>query len=170
MPSLDVKVMLSLERGLLHYRYGYKSCQQKLQTTVNNDGEIVLTDKFFRLSELRKLRWDLRVQAGASQYLVYKDPTLYIAMVHSEISQSYLCGVKHHPFFVPTSVNIEESEICECCPPPKELKTINMSRLQAHWRTRKHVCTKWQITVNELKDGIQMLKMKLRLMGVNVQN
>ena len=169
MPSLTDKALLCYERGRVHYRNSF-SFQQKVQPAVSLDGEIVLSDEFFRIPELRKLPLHLRVQAGASQYLVYKNTTLYLAIVHSSLSQSYLRGVKHHPYYVPRQQTIEETEICECCPPPKVLKTINMSRLQAHMRSRKHICTKWQITVGDLNDGVRMLKMKLRLSGVNVQN
>ena len=171
MPSLTDKAYLSFENGRTSfYTSNTNNMGYPKFFVADEDGDKMFSDELFSIPVIRSLSYERRLRAGTLQYLVYKDPRLYMRVIHSELSQSYLCGVKHHPYVIPVGLTIEDTEICECCPPPKVLKTINMSRLQSHLRTRKHICTKWQITVGDLKDSVQMLKMKLRLSGVNVQN
>ena len=171
MPSLTDKAYLCFERGRIpFYSANTGNMGYPKFFVADEDGDKMLSDELFSIPVIRSLSYERRLRAGTLQYLVYKDPKLYMRVIHSELSQSYLCGVKHHPFVIPVGLTIEDTEICECCPPPKVLKTINMSRLQSHLRTRKHICTKWQITVGDLNDSVRMLKMKLRLSGVNVQN
>ena len=169
--NLTDKAFLSFERGrgILTTKLAIRRLSKPpVGYSYDENGDRVLHDEFFKIPVLRELSYERRVRACASQYLVYRNEGIYIQMIHSKISQSYLCGVKHHPFLVPSCHTIEEDDICECCPPPVVLKTINMSRLQSHMRTRKHICTKWKVDTKDMLEGAKLLRVKLKMLGVHV--
>jgi hypothetical protein len=141
----------------------YGTCLSTI-VAMNKQGDPKFGSETFIISSLRQFSEAKRRRSAGAQYLVYKY-NMYLPLVHSKTPISYLCGVKHHPFGLVRNRTLEETEICECCPSPKKLKTIKMTNLRDHLKTLKHICNKWQVSREDALEEAEILRVKLKMTG-----
>lgn len=133
-----------------------------MMISIDDIGNPIWGAETFKVSNLRKFVYEKRVKCAGAQLLVYKYDC-YLPLVHSSTPIHYLAGVKSHPFVQVKDLTMEESDICECCPPPSDLIEMNLTSLRKHLTTKKHVCTKWDVDPKDAVQEMHRLKTLLRL-------
>ena len=132
--------------------------------------------KAYYIPVLRSLSYQTRVNSASLQWLVYKHDCFLAVRDVVQLHSSHYFALKHHPWWYPEGMCVDETEFCECCPNPYALlnsekdRYVNTKKLYRHCRTMKHLAKKYDVDKKHLKENAVLVRVKLRMMGINVQN
>ena len=132
--------------------------------------------KAYNVSVLRSLSNQARLNSASLQWLAYKYDCFLAVRDCVQLHSNHYFGLKHHPWWYPEGMSMDETEFCECCPSPYALlhsendRQKKTTKLYRHWRTLTHLAKKYDVDKRDLKENAELVRIKLRMMGINVQN
>tara|TARA_R100000152_G_C6772729_1_gene199753 strand:- start:130 stop:666 length:537 start_codon:yes stop_codon:yes gene_type:complete len=132
--------------------------------------------KAYNVSVLRSLSNQARLNSASLQWLTYKYDCFLAVRDCVQLHSNHYFGLKHHPWWYPEGMSMDETEFCECCPSPYALlhsendRQKKTTKLYRHWRTLTHLAKKYDVDKKDLKENAELVRIKLRMMGINVQN